>query len=84
LDKVVYHIKKYENQPELDVSVENSLVYKTQVDVIIQDLPDGVEQSQITKLHYRTLSETAKLKDWQITFQDVLSSMERWGFNVPQ
>jgi hypothetical protein len=35
--------------------MENSDLKKTQVDVLIQDMPDGIEQSQNTELNPRTV-----------------------------
>ena len=72
-----------ESRPGLNVLSKNLLCCTSKVDEITQGLVDGAALVQDAESRLQNFRENRLLKDWRITFQEVLASMEKWRFNVP-
>jgi hypothetical protein len=68
---------------DLITSPKNMIYCKAQIDEIIQGLARGVELVNNADLRLSNFNENMFPKDWRISFKDVMSVIERWGFNVP-
>ncbi len=73
-----------EDRQKLAGYSKNFLCCSTNVDEIVQGFSRGITLVQNPDLRRQNFRENGFLRDWQISFHDVLTSMEKWGFNVPE